>query len=269
MTGLSSRFAAVDSAKSPRFFVDYLDYVRSLPTVMQATRLGVRSLRLATGGRILDVGCGVGTLCAQFAEVVGPAGSVLGIDKSDEMVRECRARHSALPNLRFERRDGAEIDANAYDAIWVERLLMHTPEPERVVFAAVHGLARSGRLVIIEPEWASLLLAVPLSPAFYRWRDHFATRQLHGSVNRDLPAWVRRAGGRITGIERVDFACCTLVEFLRLLDVERIFAAAVRDGAISETESFDLLHALHASSATTPLVAQWPVFVTSIVRHVR
>src|ERR1700744_5099246 len=46
---------------------------------------------LRPGQRVLDVGCGPGTISCDLAAAVGPAGYVLGVDASGEAVEKARA----------------------------------------------------------------------------------------------------------------------------------------------------------------------------------
>jgi trans-aconitate methyltransferase len=65
-------------------------------------------LRLRGDERILDLGCGDGTLTAELAQLV-PDGFVLGIDASQSMVETARKDH-VRTNLRFELQDINTID---------------------------------------------------------------------------------------------------------------------------------------------------------------
>lgn len=68
----------------------------------------ISELELRGDERILDLGCGDGTLTAQLAELV-PDGSVLGIDASESMIETARKDHAGA-NLRFELQDIDAID---------------------------------------------------------------------------------------------------------------------------------------------------------------
>jgi ubiquinone/menaquinone biosynthesis C-methylase UbiE len=52
----------------------------------------LRRAGIASGMHVLDVGCGVGDVSLLAAEVVGPSGGVLGIDRSTEAVNVARIR---------------------------------------------------------------------------------------------------------------------------------------------------------------------------------
>ena len=49
-------------------------------------------LRLKNGDRVLDVGCGTGLSFLALEGLVGPKGSIVGIDQSPEMLERARAR---------------------------------------------------------------------------------------------------------------------------------------------------------------------------------
>src|SRR5262245_26011733 len=56
------------------------------------TRRVLLAAGLRPGMRVADVGCGVGMVTAQLAELVGPEGHVVGIDASGEQIAQARAR---------------------------------------------------------------------------------------------------------------------------------------------------------------------------------
>src|SRR3954463_2833441 len=68
---------------------------------------GERALALhppQPGERVLDVGCGFGDTAHRIAELVGPSGSVLGVDAAPRFIEAARAEYGA-PNVRFETAD--------------------------------------------------------------------------------------------------------------------------------------------------------------------
>lgn len=56
------------------------------------------------GARCIDIGCGFGETTQQLAELVGPAGFVLGIDSSTRFIEDARseAREAGVENVAFE-----------------------------------------------------------------------------------------------------------------------------------------------------------------------
>jgi ubiquinone/menaquinone biosynthesis C-methylase UbiE len=87
---------------------------------------------LRHGMSVLDVGCGVGDVSLLAASIVGPAGSVLGVDRaaaSIETARE-RVRSAGLPNVAFEVADLPSLNpGRTFDALVGRLVLMYLPDP--------------------------------------------------------------------------------------------------------------------------------------------
>jgi len=96
--------------KEPEFRWDASDYARSSPAQKQWARELIQKIHLSGRERVLDIGCGDGTVTAAIAECV-PEGSVLGIDSSRGMIRFAREQfpHDAHPNLSFAEDDAQTI----------------------------------------------------------------------------------------------------------------------------------------------------------------
>jgi ubiquinone/menaquinone biosynthesis C-methylase UbiE len=65
--------------------------------------VALRELPPAPGERVLDIGCGFGDTTQRIAQLVGPEGSVLGIDAASRFIDLAReeAEAAGLPNVRF------------------------------------------------------------------------------------------------------------------------------------------------------------------------
>ena len=75
------------------------------------TEHALRLAGLRPGMRVLDVGCGPGDVSCIAAELIGPTGSVLGVDASGDVVELARARAAerGLSTVRFEQTTIADI----------------------------------------------------------------------------------------------------------------------------------------------------------------
>ena len=57
---------------------------------------------LAPGMRVLDAGCGTGSITAGIARRVGELGQVVGIDRDAVLFKQARTAFPDLANLEFE-----------------------------------------------------------------------------------------------------------------------------------------------------------------------
>jgi arsenite methyltransferase len=64
---------------------------------VEQRRIILAALGLPAGEQVLDIGSGPGFLSCEMAEIVGPAGSVTGLDPNDSMLTLARARAEARP----------------------------------------------------------------------------------------------------------------------------------------------------------------------------
>lgn len=115
----------------------------------------LRSRRIAAvaphlTGRVLDFGCGVGSL----ADLV-PAAGYFGIDRDGPSIELARR---ARPGHRFERADDlTSLGDEQFDTIVSLAVIEHLPEPSGWLSAAARHLAGGGRIVLTTPhprfEW--------------------------------------------------------------------------------------------------------------------
>jgi trans-aconitate methyltransferase len=123
------------------------DYNRqsSLQQAMADEQL--RLLTLKGSERILDVGCGDGKISAAIAERV-PAGSVLGVDPSHDMIAFASSHFAAAthPNLRFEVADARRLPYRGqFDLVVSFNALHWVPEQEAALGSIHAALAPGGQ----------------------------------------------------------------------------------------------------------------------------
>lgn len=95
----------------------------------------------APGERIADVGCGTGTLTREIADA---GASVLGLDRSAEMVARARTAH---PDLRFVRADAEALPLGEFDAVFSNATLHWIDDQDAALSSIREALRPGGRLV--------------------------------------------------------------------------------------------------------------------------
>ena len=123
------------------------------------TRRFFAAAGLEPGMNVLDVGSGAGDVTFLVASMVGPSGSVLGVDRSSTAVglANDRLRSGPHANVSFRIHDPFSAPLNeTFDAV-VGRFVLQFQSDPVAALAAVAACARSGGLVAFhEIDWGGI-----------------------------------------------------------------------------------------------------------------
>lgn len=102
-----------------------------------AQDLMLEMVHLEPGHHVIDIACGTGLVSFSVAEIVGPAGRVVGTDISDRMVEICqqRAKGNGFEHASFAQMDAEDLDlpADSFDTVLCGLGLMYAPYPDVAV----------------------------------------------------------------------------------------------------------------------------------------
>src|SRR6202030_3124993 len=122
---------------------------------LDITEKAMRGMDLRPGERILDLGCGSGWATRLLARIVGEGpqsfGQVVGVDISDEMIRQARAASKEFDNLMFVVGASAQIpwEENFFDKVLSVESFYYYPDQERALAELFRVMAPHGRLFIL------------------------------------------------------------------------------------------------------------------------
>jgi SAM-dependent methyltransferase len=162
---------------------------------------------LKQGMTVADFGCGVGMTTRLLAEMVGPSGTVTGIDISSAQLKEARDICAAkgLHNVSFHESSACEssLSRNSFDLAYCRFLLLHLPDPAACLREMLDILKPGGILVIEDGDLTSATSHPP--GATNAFADLFGrlgpTRGLDYSMAKNLYALFRAAGCQNITIE--------------------------------------------------------------------
>jgi SAM-dependent methyltransferase len=132
------------------------------------TRQVLTEAGLTAGMRVLDVGSGSGDVSFLAAELVGPNGCVVGVDRSGAAVERARARalRRNLHNVVFTVGDAAEITFDRpFDAIIGRFVLMYQEDPATSLRKMMRQI-REGGLVAFQEVDTTTCRSWPVVPTF-------------------------------------------------------------------------------------------------------
>ena len=109
---------------------------------------------IGQGMCVLDLGSGAGDVCLLLAEMVGPSGTVIGLEVDEEVNKfaDERARRAGFGTIQFVRSDVAHyVPDSLFDAVVGRYILMYQTDPVAVLASLVKHLRSGGVAAFMEP----------------------------------------------------------------------------------------------------------------------
>ena len=150
---------------------------------------------LRPGMRLLDFGCGPGTVTAGLARRVAP-GEVVGIDVSEEILDLARA-HAAeqgVENVSFEAADvyALPFEDGSFDVAFAHQVLQHLAEPTAALIEVGRVLSPGGIVAVRDADYGTMV-HWPRDPRIERFLAlYHAVAERNGGdadAGRRIPAW--------------------------------------------------------------------------------
>jgi SAM-dependent methyltransferase len=155
---------------------------------------------LRKGMKVADFGCGVGVVTRMLAEMVGPSGSVTGVDVNGQQLIEAAAwcKSQGVTNTAFVQTDACRtgLPRRSFDLVYCRFLLLHLPDPMGCL-REMRDVLRPGGIIVVEDGDLASATSIPPTAmdAFADLFCRFApTRGLDYSVARNLYHMVIDAG---------------------------------------------------------------------------
>jgi SAM-dependent methyltransferase len=213
------------------------------------SRRFVTEAGIGPGMRVLDVGTGAGDTALLLADVVGPIGEVVGIDRSETGLEAARAkvRERSLDNVSFLPGDAGELTFGApFDAVFGRYVLQFQKDAALLLAALAVHVKPGGLIVFHELDWSGAV-SLPPAPTYDRltaWA--IATIERSGAdphIGLKLSAVFARAGLRPPTL-RLDGLIAAGEQARNLLELKGSLAATLApsmvDLGIATAEELDI-----------------------------
>ncbi len=156
--------------------------------------------RLPADARVLDVGCGPGTITADLAARV-PDGQVVAIDAASDVLAmaQAEADQRRQANLSFEVGDVYELgfDDDTFDVVHAHQVLQHLSDPVAAL-TEMRRVARPGGLIAARDGDYGGMFWFPEDLGLTEWQALYrkVARALGGEpdAGRHMLSWARQAG---------------------------------------------------------------------------
>ncbi len=187
----------VDRTADPEWYRNYLDAFNAMETVRAWKRRSFAMLAVAPGRHLLDVGCGLGGDAVTLAEQVGSGGRVVGVDNSETLILDARAR-TADRSLPVEYHVG-DIYAlpfadDTFDGCRADRVFQHLDRPGDALVELVRVTKPGGQIVVGDPDWETLIFDAPQSDVTRTILNFVCDSHRNAWMGRRLYAHFRSAG---------------------------------------------------------------------------
>lgn len=224
----------------------------------RASYLGL--LGVAEGDRVLDIGCGSGVVTRELARRVGPRGCAIGVDQSPgllAMARDLAKADGLAGHTEFHEGSALALPFpdGDFDVAIAATVLSHIPDGGRAIPEIARVVRPGGRVGVFDLDTDMTTVTHP---------DRALTRRIvaaasdatavDGWLSRRLPLLLSRAGledVRVRGFFPLEADPRGFYADM----MERAAEAALKIGAIAESEYRGWLDALHAEQTRGPVIA--------------
>ena len=158
----------------------------------QIKRQSYSLMHIQPGQNVLDVGCGPGIDTVALAHLVGPQGSVVGVDFDKSMIAEAdRYAEQSGVNVWVSHKqvnsDALPFEPDTFDSCRSERLFQHLETPDQTLAEMARVTKTGGWVIDIDPDWGTLSIAtaeVDIERRLVRFKTEHSLK--NGYIGRQL-----------------------------------------------------------------------------------
>jgi SAM-dependent methyltransferase len=131
---------------------------------------------ITVGNRVLDIGAGPGYAAVDLAEIVGPTGEVVALERSQNFIRamETTCRERSLANVKIYEVDlmQDQMPRDDYDFVWCRWVVSFVDDPSLLIKKLAAIMPKESVAIFHEYGHYETWRFFPRLPAQERFREH-------------------------------------------------------------------------------------------------
>jgi ubiquinone/menaquinone biosynthesis C-methylase UbiE len=253
MPDVYARISEADRALQERL-ADVIELRAAEPRYAAIVRAHLERIPLPAGARLVEIGCGTGSVTRSIARRAEVAEAV-GIDPCPVFIERARDLAGDLAHLRFADGDGRALplpDAS-FDTALIHTTLSHVPGPEQLIAEARRVLRPGGTLAVFDGDYATATVALAPGDPLQACVGAFLTQYVHDPwLVRRLPRLVQAAGFELVAVESHGYVEAPAATYM-LTWVDRGADALLQAGTIDA----DTAEAFHREARARSARGSW------------
>src|SRR5262249_53590763 len=147
-----------------RTMAEYNRLIEQAQLIRPLTERVFRAAGIGPDMHVLDIGCGAGDVSFLLSEIVGPRGSVVGIDLDGNAICFADERRAArgITNVAFREEDARSVDTELFDAAVGRFILMYMSDPTATL-RLIASKVRPGGVVAFHESGAGMSPAASMN----------------------------------------------------------------------------------------------------------
>ena len=163
------------------------------------------------GQTLMDVGCGPGYAAIDLAEIVGPSGKIIALDKSRRFLdaletTRLQRKLNNITTLEIDLSEG-QLPAITVDGAWSRWIFAFVKNPRRLLTQVAERLRPGGVFVIHEYLDYSTWRVLPRSLEFEKFvQEVMESWRAEGGepdIGRELPIWLNELGFELRALKPI------------------------------------------------------------------
>jgi len=152
---------------------------------------------LSNGDRVIDVGCGPGTITAGLARAIGSTGRAIGVDAQLSQIQAATAAAPESAAFAVASAYALPLADQSVDMYFSHALYEHLSRPDKALAEARRVMRDGGILAVAASDWSRAEFSPRTDDVSEAMSGHYRLRREAGGdpfAGGQLAAWARAAG---------------------------------------------------------------------------